>query len=41
LRQAEPSKGVKLMVKITIEMDAITFISVVLLIIAALRSNNG
>jgi hypothetical protein len=38
LRQAEPLKGVKPMVVITVEMDAVTFISVVLIVIAALRS---
>ena len=37
-RQAEPSKGVTPMVLITVKMDATTFIFVVLIVLAAIRS---
>lgn len=39
-RQAEPPKGVTPMVVITMKMDAPTFIFVVLIVLAALRSAN-
>jgi hypothetical protein len=39
-RQAEPSKGVKPTVVITMKMDASTFIFVVLIVLAAIRSAN-